>query len=699
MFLQSAFLLGLAAVLVPILVHLLSRQQVMRVELGTTRFLYEILSDTSRRRRIRRWLLLLTRMAILAIAALMFARPSLPTYEDLFGDALRIVLIDRSGSMQAPGKNGRAQDDALTEARAAAEHFGKNKTVLWAAFDSVVEPLESQPNTQPRLAPRLAADTNYAAALMWARDRLAAGDVSDAQVLLVTDLQMTGMAGEREPGIELLPPDVPVRVIDVGRREVQNVAVQAIESRSAGSANEPKLMLAATIFNFGSMPAEDLPASAMATNGTQTLRLKKTIDVAPSQASEALFDFGKVQPGIWQITIDIDVADDLAFDNRRWSAMEINRPDPVLIVDNGSAEQSQSSSSYCLMLALNAAVQPDTTLDQTDNAEPEASSSSANLRISQGQFAARQWFWRDQGLPEFSAEKPALVVVSDAADLTAAMVLRLEEYVKAGGRLLVFAGSTATQDPLRAWQAGLLKPGNLLQQENAVTMPFRITDIEATSSMLAPFLDPQHGDLSRLAFTSLLSVDMVPKDRVLAKFDGERPAITQHAVGNGRVAWFMASADDRSGAWTTSPLYLPLVRQMAADLLGRTGEGPIRFRHVGDPLPDQMEWPSNRKQAQNDSISSSDSTSKTLHFEQPGFIQPTHEPILFVVNPAPKESDPTRVEATELAKQLGVKLLEEDTEAEQVQATASFYELWPYLACALVTLLVLEFVLANRTSA
>ncbi len=92
----------------------------------------------------------------------------------------------------------------------------------------------------------------------------------------------------------------------------------------------------------------------MATNGKQTLRLKKTIDVGALQASEVWFDFGNVEPGTWQVTIDIDAADDLAFDNRRLAALEVNHPDRVLVLDSNGGDRPQSSSSFYLTLALRA---------------------------------------------------------------------------------------------------------------------------------------------------------------------------------------------------------------------------------------------------------------------------------------------------------------------------------------------------------
>ncbi len=703
MFLQSAYLLGLLAVLVPILVHLLSRQQVMRVELGTTRFLYEVLSDTSRRRRIRRWFLLLTRMAIAGIVALMFARPSLPTLEDMLGSATHVMLVDRSASMQMPGQSGRAFDDALAAARDSVQRFGKNSKVLWAAFDSHVEAVDAQASAVPRITPRPAADTNYAGALAWARDRLESSNTR-AQVWLITDCQMSGLSGQGELGNNLLPDDVPLKIIDVGGREAQNVALQTIDTRVASSGNEEALSITASIFNFGSLPTEDLLVTAVAVNGSQTLRLKKTIDVAATQASEASFDFGKVQPGIWQITIDVDIADDLAFDNRRLFACEVHRPDPILVIDNGSQDSPQASSSYYLTLALNTATRRESLPEQSATGaavEPEAARANAakNAATGRSQFDARQWFWRDQGEPNLNPKTVPLVVVADACDLSAALVDRLESYAQAGGHILFFAGRVSQPDMRGVWQSSSLMPGTPLRHENASTMPFRITDLQATSAMLAPFLDPQTGDLSRLAFTSLLSFDIAHQDRILARFDGKRPAITEHAVGAGRVAWFMSSADDSAGSWTTSPLYLPLIHQMAADLLGRTGEGPIRFRSTGDALPEQALAAAAADKSKRGTTATASAISDSLYFDQPGFIRLPPDGPLYVVNPSPRESDPTRVEPSELAQQLGARLLDDESVDDQARATASYLELWPYFAAALVTLVILEFALANRTTA
>ena len=44
-FVQAGFLIACAAVAIPVLVHLLSRWQVKRIELGTMRFLQEVIHE------------------------------------------------------------------------------------------------------------------------------------------------------------------------------------------------------------------------------------------------------------------------------------------------------------------------------------------------------------------------------------------------------------------------------------------------------------------------------------------------------------------------------------------------------------------------------------------------------------------------------------------------------------------------------
>jgi hypothetical protein len=74
-FFRPAFLWGLLAVAIPVIVHLLFRHRTVSFDFSSLRFLQQTAVRASRRRRLRRLLLLLTRMAAVAVLVLLFAHP------------------------------------------------------------------------------------------------------------------------------------------------------------------------------------------------------------------------------------------------------------------------------------------------------------------------------------------------------------------------------------------------------------------------------------------------------------------------------------------------------------------------------------------------------------------------------------------------------------------------------------------------
>ena len=95
-FLNPLFLVALAAMAVPLLIHIFSRRRVPEIPFSTLRFLRRSDRRSMRRINFRRLLLLILRMAAIALVALAFARPVVrgglaalfPAGGDRRGDAL-----------------------------------------------------------------------------------------------------------------------------------------------------------------------------------------------------------------------------------------------------------------------------------------------------------------------------------------------------------------------------------------------------------------------------------------------------------------------------------------------------------------------------------------------------------------------------------------------------------------------------------
>ena len=77
-FLSPLFFVGLAAIAVPILVHLIQRERKRVIEFPSLMFVQRIPYQSVRRRRIRHWALLLLRAATIALIVAAFTRPFLP---------------------------------------------------------------------------------------------------------------------------------------------------------------------------------------------------------------------------------------------------------------------------------------------------------------------------------------------------------------------------------------------------------------------------------------------------------------------------------------------------------------------------------------------------------------------------------------------------------------------------------------------
>ena len=142
---------------------------------------------------------------------------------------------------------------------------------------------------------------------------------------------------------------------------ITNLAVPATRLET-----QQDVVLSVTLFNYGTLPFEEVPLSASAFDGSRSIRVKKSINVPGGQAEEISIDFGRLDPGTWQITLAMDVDDDLAADNRRFTALEVAAPIQLKVVDSGSSDEGVSAESYYLVTALEQSENRELAIDDAD---------------------------------------------------------------------------------------------------------------------------------------------------------------------------------------------------------------------------------------------------------------------------------------------------------------------------------------------
>ncbi|MBW3542298.1 MAG: BatA domain-containing protein [Planctomycetes bacterium] len=654
--LAPTFLAALAAIAIPIVVHLIFRWQTRRVELGTIRFLAEILRETARRRRVKRWLLLALRTAAVALVAFLFARPYLLATEAGGERRLAVFLVDRSASMSLQRDRERIVDAARQKVEELLAGLPSNSDWELAFFDTAIHGTEQQ-GAIPAPPDRLYGATSYGTAIAWARDVCLKSPHARRDVYIFTDLQRSGLdwttAGD-------FPADVLVHVEDLGRTDVSNAAVTSVAVAETLVAPGEMVPVRVTAFNHGPFPLGDIPVRVTLQQGQRTIRLEQTVSLPSHEAVEVEFEAGPLEAGLWQGIALLEVDDDLTFDNQRHLAVLAAAQQRVLIVDGSAEAGGLLPETFFLEKALRLAAGGETWSDSP--------------------FVPTRVAYAADGLPPLGEFD--LVVLANLAGPNAGDARRLAEFVRAGGGLVIFTGENVTVQSAAALAEAGLVPGRIRGIARSNDLPFRWRRWEERHPSLEPFADPQHGDLRRLAFIAYTQFSPGAGSKVLAWFGEGEPALVESRMGDGRVMWFLSSLSPSWGDWTRSRLFLPIVHQMLGDLAGLTGGGPVRSAVLGQ-LPEE----------------SADSEA----IERPGVnARGDH---WLVVNLDPQESETDRLSVEEFARRFelttpqgdGREVAAANPAAARLNLRAD--EVWHWVLCVIVGVMCLECFVANRTTA
>jgi hypothetical protein len=256
---------------------------------------------------------------------------------------------------------------------------------------------------------------------------------------------------------------------------------------------------------------------------------------------------------------------------------------------------------------------------------------------------------------------------------------RLEEYLKEGGRLLIFAGDQVSRASLAPLGKRDVLPGTLAAEP--IEGRWRVDQWDAHHPALACFADPQKGDLRRLQFAKILPLEStVAGARVLLQ-TGEKIIAAQTVVGRGTCLYFGSTADRD---WTDLPrtrMYVPLIRQLLAYLTDQLVErAVVTNRLLTKP-------------------------GETIGIEE---IEKSEagEGWWVVTNLDPRESALDRVTPDELHEALGVTPTTSEDEARQAALALAIPpdalrpdELWTRVTWLLLLVLTAELLLAGRVHA
>lgn len=690
--LAPLYLLGLAAVSLPILFHLIRRTPRGRQQFSSLMFLTPSPPRLTRRSRIDNWLLLLLRAAALILLALAFMRPFLRQVANLSFDGVRgrrvAILLDTSASMRRDGMWQQAGDkiDKLLSELAAVDE------VALYSFDRDVQsvvPFSDQAKTRRANRRELVREATRELQPTWYHSDLGSALVTIAEELTLAGDDPSANAVSQVVVVTDLQQGVDLRAIQQYEwpKEVL-VAIEAIEPTDPSNATLALLQMEEEIeagdhVRVRVANAEDSTVEQFQVRWADSTAANDSL-ATPSDATPIYVPAGqsrvvRMPKPAAQLTDDEPIRDRLLitgesaeFDNTFFVVPQ--HQDQVELLYVGSdKEDDPSSLHYYLRLALGETVRRKVDLICEQPTESIAALSS-NTRM---------------------------VVVS--SDLSDASMKQVNEYIEGGGTVLFVPTSPKAS-------TRLAKEFDYLEYVETKSGSrddyLMLVDIDFAHPVFKPFATARYSDFTKIHFWRYQRFQLASehKAHVMTWFDNGDPAMWQQRHGKGSLYVWAAGWHPDDSQIALSTKFVPLLNTMLDQATGTPVHMPSYV--VGESVPvaaDDVAVTVAKPDGVQTQIEAGESWFRDT--DQPGIYQihSSGTPVQFAVNLSARESDTARLDVEQLSE-LGVQLGEHRTQAEESDRQRqlrdveleSQQQLWRWLIVTVLGILGMETWLAGR---
>ena len=686
-FLAPAFLAGLAAIAVPVIIHLIHRERRVVVEFPSLMFLQRIPYRSVRRQKIRHLLLLLLRCIALALLVAAFARPFFERRRAALsttGAREVVVLLDRSSSMGYADRWTKAKDAARKVVTGLSA--GDRATLVLFANDASVasEPMATPDRIVAAInAAKLSAEgTRYGAALKLASQIVGASTLPRREVVVITDFQKIGWANHNEI---VFPQGTTVTPVDLGGASSSDVAVSQVSTDRDSTSQRDHVTVAARLINTS---AATKAVAATLSVGGRDVQTQRAI-LPPSGVQQVAFTPIAVPSGATKGIVHI-TPDSLTPDDVLNFTIAPDEAVPVLIVEPTNPRENQS---LFLSRALAIGDRPSFRIDVK----------------------------RVDALTPRDFDGRALVVLDEVAPPTGPVGARLRTLIDGGGGVVVAPGGSRTETWPAEWRALLPTVGQTIDRTNDAGGT--LSSVDYAHPIFEIFNAPRSGDFSTARFLRYRALTTQPGMTVLARFDDGSPALVERLVGRGKLLTWASSLDSY---WTNLPLqpvFLPFVHQLgkhagryadprpwftAGEVLDLSRHGELTAPFLSGRAADSttelvLEAPSGQRERV-----TAGGTNHMITLREQGFYElrgrdtPVGSGRPIAVNVDPAESDLSHLDPQDMVVAVtavnGQRQPGSDVIASTPQEQEQRQKVWWYLLLGALLLMGLETMLSNRLS-
>ncbi|GGD97923.1 BatA domain-containing protein [Planktosalinus lacus] len=310
-FKNPELLYALLLLVIPIIVHLFQLRKFRKTPFTNLKFLKAVSIQTRKSSKIKKWLVLFSRLLALACIILAFAQPYFTTKENFKSETETVLYIDNSLSLQAKGSQGELL-------KMVAQQLYKNQNlpdeISWfsnnnSSIKSKSEELKStileidySPNT-----------LSYSEALLKAQSLFSNNQNSQKNLIWISDFQGQQNFPENNPE------NINITTVQLTPSNTNNLSVDSVY---VSAINSTTLELTVSLSNFGE-PVENVPIALFE---NEELIARTSVELKKNQSETATFEIEDIN-----FNGRIDITDQsVLFDNQLF--FNINKKNNIKVL-------------------------------------------------------------------------------------------------------------------------------------------------------------------------------------------------------------------------------------------------------------------------------------------------------------------------------------------------------------------------------
>ena len=668
-FLAPWFLGGLAALGVPVFVHLLRKHVTTPRLVSSLMFFERGTQSSTRHRRLRYLLLFALRLGLLFIVVLAFASPFVRRPSTDVSGHLLLIVLDNSFSMRAGNRFAEAKQQALS-LLAAKPRSQRAQIIALGGQLQLTQPTVDIDLLRSALENIQLGDGHGSFGdLRRSVHALSETSPGPIDLHLFSDLQRTAMPENFADVV--LPPNVKLTLHELAAIvpspnwaiEIVNAPPELIDPKDT-----TRSRVQAVVAGMGTPEAEK--TVLLVVNGKVVAQRQAKVPANGRAAIEfAPLDVGY---GFSRCEVRVEGNDSLPADNAGFFVVRRLDPQRVLFVHAPTDERS----AVYFGAALNAA--------------------------SRGAFVLQSV--AAEQTTDIDPTKFAFTVLSDATSLPSIFEHTLEQYISKGGNVLISLGLNAgRQSHIPLWNGDFQRPHNFASMGAAAT----VGQVDFTHPALEqrqPGRD--NGGWAGTKVFYAASVD-ASHARIAERLNDGTPLLLERQIGEGHILLFASGLENLTNDLPLHPVFVAFVDKTARYLSGseqlsgsRIVDSFVQLRSSKD-LPDRIANSEVIDPLGHRPLSLNEArTLQTFRLAKAGFYQirfANGRDAVIGVNPDQRESDLTPIDPQMQALWVGSNAGQREIQKRPVPGPKYQYlSLWWYVMLLALVVAVAETLLSSR---